>query len=290
MKRLPKPDQDPPGSGRSWVEAAPDIITTVLGVGLVIFALFGFWIAGDVARPTGDPNPVIASAERELIPFKFILTWLVLFGPFFWLGTALLRSTFRKNYGVSRLWGLVGTINQILPAWLAHSRYGRMASQFQGYEMEKPAVPAPPPPHEPMDEETVRRIDRAGYLAARALGVIVGGLLMTVGVAGLLLELFETYGSAPVYSPVRLSVAFAFFCLAVTGLGFVVLRDTFRPERRAWLEPLRMFTYIVGLRAVHDIVKREHEQQAGARTLEGQGPQKALGPPPDAPGGEGAAR
>ena len=289
-QRRPKTRNAAPAPGRrSWADAAPDIITTVIGVALVVFALWGFWIAADVARPTpGDPNQIIAAAERNLTVFKFVLTWLVLFAPFLCLGLALLRSTFRKNYGISRIWGLMGTINQVLPFWAAQSRYGRMASQFQGYEMEKPLATIPAAAHESLDEETIRKVDRAGYLTAKALGAIVGGLLAAAGVLGVVLELLETYGAAPVYSPPRLSIAFVTFCMALAAVGFVILRDTLRPEQRAWLGPLRMFSFIVGLRVVADVVKRDYQQQSGARTLPGQEPRKVLGPPsspgdPEAP-------
>ena len=282
MHKLPgKREKEPAGTRRSWADIAPDIVTGAIGVALVVFALWGFWIAADVARPAGDPNPNIATAERNLTAFKFFLTWLVLFAPFFLLGAAILWSTFKKK-GISRIWGLMGTINQIMPLWLVQSRYGRLAGQFQGYEMEKPLAtnPAASARQEPLDDETVRRIDRAGYLAAKALGAIVGGLLVVGGILGLVLDWLDARQPAQAYSSLRFSMAFLTFCLAAAVIGFVILRDTFRPEQRAWLAPLRMFSFIVGLRAVADIVKRDYPKQAGARTLPGEA-QRSLLPPAD---------
>jgi hypothetical protein len=59
--------------------------------------------------------------------------------------------------------------------------------------------------------------------------------------------------------------------------GIVLLRSTFSPEKRAWLVSLRVFTYIVGLRAAHEAQRRKFFSDAAANG----GPQRLSEKPID---------
>ena len=90
--------EPPPGNSRSK-EAGPartrdttSVLGRIFGITLVAIAVWGIWVAADIARHYGAD---IASQQQDkLSGMIFLLSWLVLFGPFLFFGAALLRSSF----------------------------------------------------------------------------------------------------------------------------------------------------------------------------------------------------
>ena len=76
--------------------------------------------------------------------------------------------------------------------------------------------------------------------------------------------------------------AFFLIWLVVFGpflyFGVAILRSTFTHEGRAWLIPLRVFTYIVGLRAIAEMRRRNSVKKTDSKVLPMSGPKNRLGP------------
>lgn len=69
----------------------------VISITLVAFSIEGFWICRSIAHSSDD---TMLGASRSLfVTLRFVLSWLVLFGPFALVGVWLLRSTLKKIFG-----------------------------------------------------------------------------------------------------------------------------------------------------------------------------------------------
>jgi hypothetical protein len=88
----------PSGETRSKVachartRGATTVVGGILGITLVAIAVWGIWVAADVARHYGAD--IVGQQQDKLSGMIFLLSWLVLFGPFLYFGAALLRSSF----------------------------------------------------------------------------------------------------------------------------------------------------------------------------------------------------
>jgi hypothetical protein len=254
------------------MDLLPVLLPCVAGAGMIAIAIFGLWVAAAVARPSGDP--LTASAEGLLAPAKFILSWMVMFGPFFFLGSAMLRSAIRKNWPEARAWRLFAAPGT--PRWLTPGGGSGYAAQLERYEMEGPA-PTVSPAAPLLDDESAYKADRAGYLLAKWIGAAVGILLTIGGSIGLVLTAIDVH--RPAYwemaswrlATLPLLVASVLALLA----GILVLRDMLVAEQTAWLAPLRTFGIIVWLRAFAE-TQRDGTAKTGQRVLRGPGSGKLL--------------
>jgi hypothetical protein len=59
--------------------------------------------------------------------------------------------------------------------------------------------------------------------------------------------------------------------------GAAVLWATFVPESRSWLVPLRLFTFIVGLRAAAEVRRRPSDHKLGEKMLPAPGAPEQIG-------------
>jgi len=85
-------EKESKGPRRSGADVAATIIGAATGVAMLSIAVWGVWVSADVPRYV---DPAIAgSAQHNLNAVVFLLSWLVLFGPFLYFGIALLCSTF----------------------------------------------------------------------------------------------------------------------------------------------------------------------------------------------------
>ena len=73
----------------------PQFFARFFGYALLVVALWGFWVARDVVHHA-DFTGSVPNHER-LSAIVFILTWLVLFGPFAYFGFRILRRSFASE-------------------------------------------------------------------------------------------------------------------------------------------------------------------------------------------------
>jgi hypothetical protein len=75
----------------SRARAANALFGRIIGVVLVGIAVWGLWVAADVPRYM---DTAAVPEQHKLNAAVVLLTWLVLFGPFFYFGVVMLRSSF----------------------------------------------------------------------------------------------------------------------------------------------------------------------------------------------------
>jgi len=80
------------GPRRSGAEVAATIISAATGVAMLAIAIWGVWVSEDVPRYVD--TTIAGPGQHKLNAVIFLLSWLVLFGPFLYFGVVLLRSTF----------------------------------------------------------------------------------------------------------------------------------------------------------------------------------------------------
>ena len=255
---------------RSWMDLLPVVVPCLIGAAMVGIAIFGFWVAAAVARPSG--NPLTASPERLLAPVKFILSWLVMFGPFFFFGTAMLRSAIRKNWPDRRAWRLFAAL--AAPRWLTPAGGSGYAAQLQRYEMDGP-LPSTKPAAQLLDDDAAWKANRAGYIAAKIIGMFVGCGLTAGGIIGLVVAIADVHRAAywDAVSWRLATLPLLVGCVLALFFGILVLRDTFAPEPTAWLAPLRTFGVLVWLRT---LAQSQSSREPKRRDLSGSGPTKLL--------------
>jgi len=67
----------------------------LFGLGLLATAIGGFWVAADVSRYADFSN--LGPGGTKLRIAVVVLSWLVLFGPFFYFGVVLLHRSFSSE-------------------------------------------------------------------------------------------------------------------------------------------------------------------------------------------------
>jgi hypothetical protein len=77
---------------QSRISAAASLLTTALGIAMVGIAVWGLWVSGDVVRYGIDGR--VVPGKDNLNALLFLLSWLVLFGPFLYFGVVILRFAF----------------------------------------------------------------------------------------------------------------------------------------------------------------------------------------------------
>lgn len=87
----------PPGETRSNKMGssraqASNVLGRVFGFVFVAIGLWGFWVSADVVRFAGFTSGF--PGQHRLKAAIFLLSWMVLFGPFFYFGLVILRSSF----------------------------------------------------------------------------------------------------------------------------------------------------------------------------------------------------
>ena len=160
-----------------------------------------------------------------------------------------------------------------------------------GNSLRKP-TPSPAyakPIHGPADTDpSGQRRSRAGAAKSR-IGAFLGAAMLAIAIWGFWVsaDIARYYGTASV-GPEKDSLAWAIFLLSWLVLfgpflyfGIVLLRSTFAPEERVWLVPLRVFTYLVGLRASAEMRRQNFLHNAGAKTTPPRLPEKSLDAPRD---------
>src|SRR5437899_10226738 len=106
-------------------------------------------------------------------------------------------------------------------------------------------------------ESRSRPIHRSRDGISALLGITIGLVLAVIGIWGFWISAeVARMAASDSIAPAKQNPSAVVFCLVwlvcfapFLYFGAVVLRVTFAPESRAWLVPLRLFTFIVGLRA-----------------------------------------
>jgi hypothetical protein len=69
----------------------------VISFAFVAFSIVGFWICGGIAHSSDDE--MLGASKSLFVTLRFVLSWLVLFGPFALAGVWMLRYTLKKAFG-----------------------------------------------------------------------------------------------------------------------------------------------------------------------------------------------
>lgn len=78
-------------------EAAALTLAFVISLAFVAFSIEGFWICRGIAHSSNDE--MLGPGKSLFVALRFVLSWLVLFGPFALTGLWILRSTLKKAFG-----------------------------------------------------------------------------------------------------------------------------------------------------------------------------------------------
>lgn len=212
-------------------------ITLVFGAALIAFSIWGFWFCRAVAHE--DFVPV---SSRSIV---VVLGWAVVFLPVALLGTGVSVAALRHLRTSGYLGGSQARI-QIMPPQLPA----------------RPNGPAHPLRTEPMDDATIRHLNHIADRTARIFSISAGVLLLAGGLAGFVMGWIYTYhppgGRADWQNQIvgfRLMVRFLVGCGLAVLAGLIILRATFRKPDTEWLLPLKVFTGIVGRRAMEEAAR-----------------------------------
>jgi hypothetical protein len=126
------------------------------------------------------------------------------------------------------------------------------------------------------------RSERVAVYGATILGVVLIGIAVWgVWVSADVARLAGSKGATKAEQSAG-EAAFLLVWLVVFGpflyFGALVLRSVVTREGRAWLVPLRLFTYIVSLRAKAEMRRPDSGKRKDSKTHPAPGPQKRLGP------------
>lgn len=128
------------------------------------------------------------------------------------------------------------------------------------------------------------------------VGVVPGFLTTVIGLALVGIALWGLWASADVgrlvasasVAPVRHNLRAAAFLLVwlvffgpFLYFGAAILWYTFGPKSYTWLAPLRLFTFVVGMRAAAEERQRLSRSTSGEKTLPPPRPPEQVGPSPD---------
>lgn len=174
-----------------------------------------------------------------------VLGWAVFFLPVALLGAGVSVAALRHLRSSGYLGGSEAKI-QIMPPQLPAGPNG----------------PAHPLRTEPLDDATIRRLNHIADRTARIFSISAGVLLLAGGLAGFVMSWIVTYGPAVGRSSwqyhigsVGLLTRFLVGCGLAVLTGLIILRATFRKPTTEWLLPLRVFTGIVGRRAMEEAAR-----------------------------------
>lgn len=78
-------------------KAAALTLAFVISFTFVAFSIVGFWICWGIAHSANDE--MLGPSKSWFVILRFVLSWLVLFGPFALTGLWLLRYTLKKTFG-----------------------------------------------------------------------------------------------------------------------------------------------------------------------------------------------
>jgi hypothetical protein len=69
----------------------------IVGLSLIAVSIWGVWISEGFANPFDEQN--LGAYESIWVGVRLVLSWLVLFAPFAFVGALLLRSTLKQAFG-----------------------------------------------------------------------------------------------------------------------------------------------------------------------------------------------
>jgi hypothetical protein len=120
----------------------------------------------------------------------------------------------------------------------------------------------------------------ATLIALTLIGIAIWGLWVSADVARLVANAAVAPANHNLSSAALLLVWLVFFG-PFFYFGAAILWSTFVPESRVWLGPLRLFTYIAGLRAAAEESRRLSSNESGQKVLPAPHPPEQGGLSPD---------
>ncbi len=72
-------------------------VAFIVAFAFIGFSIGGIWVCRGIAHSADDQ--MLGPAKSVFVVLRFVLSWLVLFGPFALAGAWLLRSTLKKAFG-----------------------------------------------------------------------------------------------------------------------------------------------------------------------------------------------
>lgn len=217
---------------RGWISRL------LIGSGLLAVSVWGIGICHESFQTS--LGPAQSPADPGFVSLGAWAAWFVFFGPVAAAGLLTVWFTLRKTGAMEEM-----------AVWLAKRAGpsgGLLASNNQ-FEARSPRNGIDDPHGlKSLSDEQVEQLKLKATRAAFLLGMFAGISLLGIGVVGLvfLSSLSQPYsGSAP-YVPLgtgRLTINLAVLSGMSLLLGLAVLRQTFRKENKAWMLPLRVFTY-----------------------------------------------
>jgi hypothetical protein len=146
---------------------------------------------------------------------------------------------------------------------------------------------APSPKHtEPQARATRRSLASrvpaflATIIAVTLIGIAIWGLWVSADIA----RVVAGAGASVAKHDLSASIFFLLW-LVFFGpflfFGVVILWSTFLPESRAWLAPLRMFSFLVGLRAAAEADGQRSPNKSREKALPASRPPQEVGLSPD---------
>ncbi len=239
----------------------------IFGLGLLAVSVWCFTIADAVSRPTPGPADSAAIFQRQVSPFAFWATWLVLGAPLALLGLWILKATFKGTAAHRWLQGVFMRMEE--RAAKSATRHDPR-TQPAGRAATAAILQTPPLAHsiEQSHDALASMPDDIRYtILARAnktawlLGLISGGGLLLLGIAGVVFGIvagFASEKSVPsgwyYWGAFKLEAAWVAASGASILLGIAILRSTLAGshEKQSWLFPLRLFKLALSLAPVHD--------------------------------------
>jgi len=219
-------------------------IGMVIGAGLVGVSIWGLRFCGSMVR-----SVAVASAS-DANRLAQTLSWLVFFAPIALVGVYFLGSNLRTIWTSAAAGRTPARADAvILPPQTGCSdhQYLEHAGACQ----------------RPLDDATVRRLDKLGERTATILNVGAGLFLVTAGLCGFLAAWIFTH------HPIRgqtysfgIPIRFLLLCGFLVFAGSAILRDAFKKADTAWLIPLKIFTLHVSRRAEAEAMARDAKNRA----------------------------
>ena len=126
----------------------------------------------------------------------------------------------------------------------------------------------------------------AAAIGLALVGIAIWGLWVSADVARLV--------ASAALTPEKHNLSVATFLLVwlvcfgpFLYFGAAILWSTFAPEKRGWLVPLRLFTFVVGLRAAAEVSRRLSRNKSGEKLLPDPRPPEQVAQSPDSTHGAG---
>lgn len=120
----------------------------------------------------------------------------------------------------------------------------------------------------------------AAVIALTLIGIAAWGLRVSADV-GRLVERASTAPTSHNLSMATFLLVWLFCFGPFLYFGVAILWSTFAPESHAWLAPLRLFNFIVGLRALAESRRRYSNDKSGEKALPASCPPEQYGPSSD---------